>query len=104
ESIALEPVRSAEANGSRLCTVCDPFVCPASNTENFSHSPTTTTRSNRGFELSPRVRSSENRDPKPAPTIASLTPQPELQIEYQGIRRPAVPPSVVIFIYAWGRL
>ena len=56
-----------------------------------NHSPATTTRSNRGFE-SPRLRSSKIVIRKPIPAIAPLTPQPELQIVDERIRRHLIAP------------
>ena len=55
------------------------------------HSPATTTRSNLGFELSPRVRSSKMLIRNPAPEIASLAPQTKLPIEDERIRRHPIP-------------
>ena len=48
-------------------------------TRSKSHSPATTTRSNRGFELSQRVRLSKIVIRKPAPPIALSPAQSKLE-------------------------
>jgi hypothetical protein len=53
--------------------------------------PATTTRSNRGFQLSPRARV-EDGDAKTNAGVTVRAPQPKLQIEDEKIRRHPMPP------------
>ena len=58
----------------------------------IASSSATTTRSNRGFQLSPRVRLSKMVMRKPTRRLHPPTAQPKLQIEDERIRRQPMPP------------
>jgi hypothetical protein len=63
-------------------------------TKRWGASAATTTRSNHGFQLSPRVPLIKHRDAEPAAAIAMRAAQPELQIEDEEIRRQPIAPLV----------
>ena len=90
QSISTRCLRAAAAQ-SIFVKISPLLVCQRVRfrLKNLPYSPTTTTRSNRGLELSPRMRSPKNA--KPAAAIAMRAPHTKLQIEYEHIRRHPMP-------------